>query len=509
MTELDKNVLKEIEDNRKVEVVVKRDAAAEGTELDLVRVFQNMGKKKRIYAWLLIFCMLIGLATPLLMAELSEKYENVSAVISFLYPRAKDGYAPDNTKLDINYITSSYILQSAMDRTHLSKDIPVSALERNISIESMLTEETRQNLEVVEKVINETSKDYGEVLNVDYQYEGKYIITLKNGFSIDPDARTKTFLDGAEMAALLNCIVDNYNLYFYDTYLSKDLPENDMDAVSNTNMDYIERLDAMVSLLSALSKYCMDESREKYIDFRSKIDGLSFKDINDCIRLVKSINVDYLYAYVFYNSISKDKKTMTTKYEYQMKNAERNLGVIDGNIASISELITNFKNDSITMAGADLSEAQIGSTVTDYYNELIMTQADNYDKKEQLEETIASLKDKVNGFKSSYTSAAQREYVENELEALVNICRNLYELTERHAEEIINSDSYKSSFMTFIEAQYFGDSFFNAATIKKAIIGMVIGAVLAVAVWGMDALAAEFRRGSEQKTETKEKEAEA
>ena len=253
MTELDKNVLKEIEDNRKVEVVVKRDAAAEGTELDLVRVFQNMGKKKRIYAWLLIFCMLIGLATPLLMAELSEKYENVSAVISFLYPRAKDGYAPDNTKLDINYITSSYILQSAMDRTHLSKDIPVSALERNISIESMLTEETRQNLEVVEKVINETSKDYGEVLNVDYQYEGKYIITLKNGFSIDPDARTKTFLDGAEMAALLNCIVDNYNLYFYDTYLSKDLPENDMDAVSNTNMDYIEREEELKQLVDRIN----------------------------------------------------------------------------------------------------------------------------------------------------------------------------------------------------------------------------------------------------------------
>ncbi|MCR4991838.1 MAG: hypothetical protein K6A45_02225, partial [Lachnospiraceae bacterium] len=235
----------------------------------------------------------------------------------------------------------------------------------------------------------------------------------------------------------------------------------------------------------------------------------SFKDINDCIRLVRSINVDYLYAYVFYNSISKDKKTMTTKYEYQMKNAERSLGVINGNIASISELITNFKNDSITMAGADLSETQLGSTVTDYYNELIMTQANNYDQKEELEERIASLKDKVTGFKSSYTSNSQREYVENELEALVNICRNLYELTEKHAEEIINSDSYKSSFMTFIEAQYFGDSFFNASTVKKAIIGMVIGAVLAVAVWGMDALAAEFRRGSEQKTETKEKEAEA
>ncbi len=373
----------------------------------------------------------------------------------------------------------------------------------------MLTEETRQNLEVVEKVISEANKDYEKVLDVDYKYDGKYIITLRNGFSVDPDARKKTYLDGSEMAALLNSIIDNYNLYFYDTYLGKALPENDLESVANTDMDYIERLDAMVSLLNSLSRYCTDETRDDYIEYRSKTDGLSFKEINDVIRLVKTINVDYLYAYVFYNSVTKDKKTMTTKYEYQMKNAERELGVINGNIKSVAELIAGYKNDSITMAGFDSSEVQMGHTVTDYYNELIMEQAQNYSLKEELSERIASYKDKVEGFTSTYTSASQREYVEKELESLVGICRSLYELTERHAEEIIDSDSYKSSYMTFIEAQYFGDTFLNASNIKKAIIGMVIGAVLAIAVWGMDALAAEFRRGSAQKEENKEKEAEA
>lgn len=509
MTELDKNVLTEIEKNKKVEVVVKRDAAAEGTELDLVRVFSNMGKKKRVYAWLVLFCMLVGLAVPLLRAELAERTESVSAVISFIYPGAKDGLAPDRTPLDVNYVTSSYILQSAMARTHLSASIPVNALERNISIERLLTEETRQNLEVVEKVISEANKDYEKVLDVDYKYDGKYIITLRNGFSVDPDARTKTYLDGSEMAALLNAIIDDYNLYFYDTYLGKELPENDLDSVANTDMDYIERLDAMVSLLNSLSRYCTDETRQEYLEYRSKTDGLSFKEINDVIRLVKTINVDYLYAYVFYNSVTKDKKTMTTKYEYQMKNAERDLGVINGNIKSVAELIAGYKNDSITMAGFDSSEVQMGHTVTDYYNELIMEQADNYSKKEELSEKIASYKDKVEGFTATYTSSSQREYVENELDALVNICRSLYELTERHAEEIIDSESYKSSYMTFVEAQYFGESFFNASNIKKAVIGMVIGIVLAVAIWGLDALAEEFKRGSAQKEENKEKEAEA
>ncbi|MCR5727735.1 MAG: hypothetical protein K6G24_09750, partial [Lachnospiraceae bacterium] len=113
MTEIDKNVLQEIGKNQKVEVVVKRDASARAGELDLVRVFSNMGKKRRIYAWIIVACMLIGLAAPLLMAELKDKTENVSVVINLLYPSAQNKLTPDGKPLDVNYIKSSYILQNA------------------------------------------------------------------------------------------------------------------------------------------------------------------------------------------------------------------------------------------------------------------------------------------------------------------------------------------------------------------------------------------------------------
>ena len=498
MTEIDKNVLTDLSKNQKVEVVVKRDASARAGELDLVRVFSNMGKKRKIYAWLIIACMFIGLAAPLLMAELKDRTENVSVVINLLYPSAQKRLAPDGKPLDVNYIKSSYILQNAIKKTQLSEKLPISALERNISIEELLSEDTRQKLEVVEKVINETSKDYEEVLNVDYKYEGKYIITLSNGFSTDPEAKKKTYLEGSEMTSLLNNIAEAYSEYFYDTYMDLTLPDNTLDSIRSTDLDYIERLDEIVTLLNSLSAYCTDDVKEQYLNYRSKIDGLSFADINDCIRLVRDIDVDYLYAYVFYNSITKDKKSMVTKYNYQLKNAERELEVILGNIKNNEDLIAEYKNKKIEVSMVGQA-SQTSSTVTDYYNDLIMSQSDNYNDKSDLGERIANLNDKIAGFNTSSKDDEQITFVKEELTSLVNICSTLYELTEEHAKEILESDSYKSSFINYIGAQYLKDSFFNAGNIKKAIIGMVVGAFLAVVIWGMDGLIEEFKRGSSVK----------
>ena len=501
MTEIDKNVLQDIEQNKKVEVVVKRDNSAHAGELDLVRVFSNMGKKRRIYAWLILACMLIGLAAPLLMAQMKDRTEAVSIVINMLYPSANKQLAPDGSALDMNYIKSSYILQKALKKTQLSDEIPISALERNISIESLLTEDTRQMLEVVEKSLTENNKDYSQVLDIDYEYEGKFIITMTNGFSTDPEARTKKYLDGNQMSALINNIAEAYSEYFYDTYMDMRLPDNTLDSINNSELDYIERLDEIVTLLDSLSRYCEDTIKPKYLNSRSKNDGLSFRDIADCIRLVRDIDVDYLYAYVFFNNIAKDKRSMVTKYSYQLKNTQRSLSVILGNIKDNAALISEYKNEKINISSSDQEALQESLTVTDYYNSLIMSQSDNYKKKADLGEKIANLNDKITGFSTGSSASSQIEYVESELTNLVGICETLYKVTETHANEILKSDSYRNSFMNYIGAQFFKDSFFNASNIKKAIIGMVVGAFLAVAVWGMDGLIEELKRGSITKSE--------
>ena len=130
-------------------------------------------------------------------------------------------------------------------------------------------------------------------------------------------------------------------------------------------------------------------------------------------------------------------------------------------------------------------------------------------EKADLKERIANLNDKISGFKNSVNASAEVAEVENELDALTRICNVLYDITEKHAREIIDSESYKNSYISYIEAQYTGTSFMSAPNMKKAVIGLIVGLVVAVLIWGTDGLIEEFKRGSENSQSRKKEEANA
>lgn len=505
MSDLKENLLPEIlkDDNSKVEVVIKRDANEQVEELDLLHIFVNMGKKKRIYAFLIILCMLVGLATPLLMAEFAERPESVQAIITLNFENADKLLAPDGEALDINYISSSYILQNAINRTKLSNSISVSALANNLKLERLLTEGTRQNLEVMSQRQEKITNQVPDVQEVQYNYENQIILTLANDFG-DKDSNRKVRLDGNELATLLNNITEEYNDYFFDRYSQFVLPDEDISNMDMSSMDYIERLDSMLSTLNVLARYCSDKEKEEYLDYRSKLDGMSFKDIYDCIMLVRDIDIDYLYAYVFYNCIAIDRLTTVTKYEYSMRNMQQAMSILNENIKTNSGVISNYKNDEIVIASSEGEPSPISTSVTDYYNELISKQAEFYKEKSETQTEIDNLNDKISGFKNSVTQSSQLAYVENELDSIYNICSELYKLTVAHANEIINSDFFRDSFISVIGAQYSGTGFMSSATVKKALIGAVVGGILAVVVWCGDGLVTEFKLSNKKKEEREE-----
>ena len=108
---------------------------------------------------------------------------------------------------------------------------------------------------------------------------------------------------------------------------------------------------------------------------------MTLTDINNFIKLVKDIEVDYLYAYVYYNSISKDPASMVTKYAYMQRNTQTELDQINNSIRDNADLIAEYKNKSILVSLGEQGANQLSTIVTDYYNELIQTQAEYFEEK--------------------------------------------------------------------------------------------------------------------------------
>ena len=131
-------------DAQQINLIVKRPETEE-VAINLGRVFYNMKVKSRIYAWVLVLCMLVGICAPLLLYQFTRPMLTVSSVVTLRYNVStdeKDGKHSDFTKaqeteelvstlvdpkgepLDLNTLTSASVLQKAVGGLELSGKSP-------------------------------------------------------------------------------------------------------------------------------------------------------------------------------------------------------------------------------------------------------------------------------------------------------------------------------------------------------------------------------------------------
>ena len=104
-----------------IQVVVNQTHDDSEMEIDLVRVFHNMKLKLRVFAWVILLCLALGICAPLLMYQFTKAPLTVSSVATLRYDvvrrnaegqiisstPVKDLTAPDGGELDLNQITAS------------------------------------------------------------------------------------------------------------------------------------------------------------------------------------------------------------------------------------------------------------------------------------------------------------------------------------------------------------------------------------------------------------------
>ncbi len=412
---------------------------------------------------MLLFCLVAGISAALLMYQFTPNPLTVTSVVTLRYDIRKpnpnyngwnqkyivstltDLTAPDGSgQLDLNQITSSYVLQNALSTQNLSQSISLSSLRSNIKIEKILTEESRRQQELASSMMENTntaSAAYETAANIDLKYTNQFVVSLTNGFG-GADGGDPVYLKDEELHPLLNSILAAYNDYLVLTYAKLELPEDEISIIDTEKLDILESLDLLKAAMTDLESYCLSQD-SKISSYRSWQTGLSLNDLRRKVQMIQNANVNYLYSYVYTNSIVKDPEAMLTRYQYDLRAAETALAVVNENIETTSRILSEYKNDEIFVSMQESDAAKTTKTTTDYYNSLIIAQTSNYQKAADLEITLSDLRDKISNLQST-TATTMSETAQKELQTAITVSKNIYASVVAHMQEILDSAFYRN-----------------------------------------------------------------
>ncbi|MBR5960540.1 MAG: hypothetical protein IKZ98_06055 [Clostridia bacterium] len=412
----------------------------------------------------------------------------------------KDLTAPDGTELDLNQITSSYVLQTALDSMALSKPITADVLRNNIGIRTVLTEESQRVREALAGLADAKNADaYKQLQTAEMKYKNRFIVTLSNGFG-DEDSKSKIELKDSELKLLLDRVLTVYNEYLVRTYADVKLPDDAFSIIDTQELDVLDSLDQLRAGLDDLYNYC-DAKTDTVKNYRSWKSGRSLTDWMETLQTFKSINVDYLYAMVSENAITRDKTALLTSWKYMMRMAQNDLDRTNVNIAEIEKLLKSYKNDEVFISMQESDAAKSTKTATEYYNSLILQQTEYYDKAAELKTSIADYEDRIKRLDAK-TRTDVTTSVEEELARSMASAQSMYANVREHMEELFTSQMY-TTFEDHSAPQGKEQSFITA-NLKKIIIFVVLFEALGCGLWFLAGLAPEFSKGRKESESGKE-----
>lgn len=510
-----------------INVVVNNADASEDT-INIGRIIQNFKKKRRIYAWVVLFCFVACICASLLWYQFTASPDRVSSVVTLDYeipnplldPTKNRKYtpslledetipkfvpvpdltAPDGAELDLSALTSSYVLQMALNGLDLSEPISLSNLSNNIRMERILSQDSRRAQEIATGMMQEkNSNTYTQLQSLELTYENKFVATLVNGFG-DEDSRVKRYLTTNELRLLLDRILIAYNQYLASTYADITQPDDEFSIIDTQALDFPESLDMIRTATDNLYDYCNGKS-DTIRAYRSWRTGLSLNDLMTRLQQIRRNDVDYLYANVISDSIARNPATMLTSLQYQLRSAQSDLEKVNEDIASTQRILNSYKNDEVYISMEDSGETVSTIATTAYYNKLILQQNEYYASAATLSTHIADLKDRIAALLINDANPDIESY-SNALDKALENCKACYADIQSQMTEIINSPFY-TTYSEHTTAELTSKGFIASAS-KKILIGALAGLMIGFGLWFLAALAEEFRYGKNQNTAARE-----
>lgn len=310
-----------------------------------MRKFQIFRYLKRWIPLVLCFfvCMTVFAAR---MLEKRQSY-TASAVIEYSNEGAKDGLAPDESKIDVTEIASSGNMAKVVERLGLT-DYSLDWLCAGIRVEPVI-EEQAQN---IQDAVNEEGLEYTIQPTA-------YIVSC----TLDSSGSTSMARD------ILNELLDVYFSDYSNKHINLEQVSNQTRNIIRTDYDYLEMVEQIDSQLNdtinALhNRYTRDQS------FRSVDTGYSFSDLREQFKLIQDVDVSRLYALILGSQVTKDRGILLNKYQNRIANYDLTSQNAQEDINDILQIIDAYVGKMRESGNTDIDYNYILRDVYDHEDDL-------------------------------------------------------------------------------------------------------------------------------------------
>lgn len=462
--------------------------------IDLLNVAGRMGKKKKLFGYMLMLAVCIGVVLGAVIVGFKALTGNSSyanAVISFSYDGIDQGQDPNGGALDVTKIKSTPIVSAALENLQM-KDVDVEDVRSAMKITGVMPDSVKQEIAVINTVAEDAAEYYTNISDLDY-FPSQYVVRLNKIKGLKAE----------QTAELLNAILSAYRDYFLETYANTDVLSLSTNVINYEDYDYLQAADMLTNQIDLMQNY-VDARAEEAGTFRANSTGLSFGDLSNSIETIRTLDLGNFISYVQSRNLTKDAAIRVDYYQYQIEQYNLKLQEVQAQLSNVEKSITDYEKDPvIVMSNQD--SVTTSEQKNAYYDELVK-------QKLELTEQIASINTSLN---ENYTrlnaladivnggSEEEIAHADTLLANLINTINSWGKLVQNTTEEYYNTSRFADAYQVSVPAQYTStDGLMSVAKTMILCTGVLV--LLVVLLWCYDGLKDEIKAQRKKKVKAPE-----
>lgn len=462
--------------------------------IDLLNVAGRMGKKKKLFGYMLMLAVCIGVVLGAVIVGFKALTGNSSyanAVISFSYDGIDQGQDPNGGALDVTKIKSTPIVSAALENLQM-KDVDVEDVRSAMKITGVMPDSVKQEIAVINTVAEDAAEYYTNISDLDY-FPSQYVVRLNKIKGLKAE----------QTSELLNAILSAYRDYFLETYANTDVLSLSTNVINYEDYDYLQAADMLTNQIDLMQNY-VDARAEEAGTFRANSTGLSFGDLSNSIETIRTLDLGNFISYVQSRNLTKDAAIRVDYYQYQIEQYNLKLQEVQAQLSNVEKSITDYEKDPvIVMSNQD--SVTTSEQKNAYYDEMVK-------QKLELTEQIASINTSLN---ENYTrlnaladivnggSEEEIAHADTLLANLINTINSWGKLVQNTTEEYYNTSRFADAYQVSVPAQYTStDGLMSVAKTMILCTGVLV--LLVVLLWCYDGLKDEIKAQRKKKVKAPE-----